>query len=91
MKTKNWILTSRSKVTGPENTMFFLSLFPHSHGVMMMAMMMASQEMLNLVPAIQYTHTHTHQGAILVAIGSVIVWVYHIFTLMVIEASMLVI
>lgn len=91
VKTKNWILNSRFTVTGPENTMFFLSLFPHSHGVMMMAKHDTSQENLDLVPAVPHTHTHTWGGMILVDIGSVIVWVYHIFTLMVIEASMVVI
>lgn len=59
LKTKNWILNSRSTVTGQENTMIFFNLFSHSHGVMMMAMMMALQEMLDLVPAIPHTHTHT--------------------------------
>lgn len=88
LKTKNWILNSRSTVTGPENTMFFLSLFPHSHGVMMMAMMMALQEMLDLVPAIPHT-PHTRRGAILIDIGSVIVWVYHIFTLNIVLSSWL--
>lgn len=61
LKTKNWILNSHSVVTGPENSMFFLSLFPHSHGVMMMAKH-TSQEMLALVPAIPHTEREREAG-----------------------------
>lgn len=62
LKTKNWILNSHSVVIGPENSTFFLSLFPHSRGAMMMAKHDTSQEMFGLEPAIPPTHTEREAG-----------------------------